>query len=371
MSDDQNWHVTLTYKRTPYSYNKEVADFSLTFAVNEDIARDFRAQTLTDKELEVQLTKRGCHLVDWSNGPGAVWRYSDGTTEEFYYRDGKIHRDDGPAWIFRYADGSVLSEEYYRDGKIHRDDGPAWSFHTADGSVWREDYYRNDKLHREGGPARIIGMLSPEGPQEEYFRDGKYHREDGPAIIRHNSGRKCLAYYRDGKPYPANGPAYFEIMGDGTVVREDHYRNGKFVGSVDPRQQAVIVQPQVESPHHRGDGLREIKHARIQNITDLRGMKDPRGAWHVDLHDQQCDIKGLYADASQTVYVDSKQCGLLPQRAYSQKMGVCFQVIDTSSAGSSSNSAIAPRSPFDGDRYFGPDRPKDKSPFDGDRYFGP
>ena len=37
-----------------------------------------------------------------------------------WYRDGKLHREDGPA--FELANGNKY---WYRDGKPHREDGPA------------------------------------------------------------------------------------------------------------------------------------------------------------------------------------------------------------------------------------------------------
>lgn len=47
--------------------------------------------------------------------------------------------------IVNHADGS---KEYFRDGKLHRDDGPA--VERANGTkLW----YRNGELHREDGPA--------------------------------------------------------------------------------------------------------------------------------------------------------------------------------------------------------------------------
>jgi hypothetical protein len=44
--------------------------------------------------------------------------YPNGT--HFWYKDGKIHREDGPAII--YSDGTHF---WYKDGKRHREDGPA------------------------------------------------------------------------------------------------------------------------------------------------------------------------------------------------------------------------------------------------------
>ena len=44
--------------------------------------------------------------------------YDDGTKE--WYRNGKRHREDGPA--MEYANGSKF---WYLNGKYHREDGPA------------------------------------------------------------------------------------------------------------------------------------------------------------------------------------------------------------------------------------------------------
>ena len=43
---------------------------------------------------------------------------ADGT--KYWNRDGKFHREDGPA--IEWASGT---KEWYRDGKLHREDGPA------------------------------------------------------------------------------------------------------------------------------------------------------------------------------------------------------------------------------------------------------
>jgi hypothetical protein len=36
---------------------------------------------------------------------------------EYYFRDNRIHREDGPAVIFYYEDGNIESEEYYYNGE--------------------------------------------------------------------------------------------------------------------------------------------------------------------------------------------------------------------------------------------------------------
>ncbi|MDP2696414.1 MAG: hypothetical protein Q8O87_04190 [bacterium] len=149
--------------------------------------------------------------------------------EKRWYKNGKRHREDGPA--IEYADGTKswyindnsLTEEEFNlqmrskpirtehgnrvewrlDGERHRDDGPAveWSNGT-------KSWYINGKCHREDGPA-VEGFagdkwwyLNGKRLSEEKFNiqmkskpirtkhedrvewtlDGKLHREDGPAF---------------------------------------------------------------------------------------------------------------------------------------------------------------------------------------------
>ena len=88
---------------------------------------------------------------------------SKGKTE--YYKDGKLHREDGPAVI----KGKI--QEWWLNGVRHREDGPA----ATQGSF--EEWFLNGKYHRVGGPAII------EGKYQAWYQNNKMHREDGPAVI--------------------------------------------------------------------------------------------------------------------------------------------------------------------------------------------
>lgn len=74
-----------------------------------------------------------------------------------YFKDGQLHRDDGPA--LEYANGD---KAWYRDGQLHRDDGPAVELPNGD-----REWYRDNQLHRDDGPAieRIDGYKA-------WFRHG-------------------------------------------------------------------------------------------------------------------------------------------------------------------------------------------------------
>lgn len=62
---------------------------------------------------------------------------------ERWWLDGVVHRDDGPAIIFK--DGTRV---WYQHGKIHRENGPAIE-HPDGGTEWSQ----NNRLHRTDGPA--------------------------------------------------------------------------------------------------------------------------------------------------------------------------------------------------------------------------
>jgi hypothetical protein len=62
-----------------------------------------------------------------------LYIYSDG--DKFWYKDGKFHREDGPA--VEYIDGTKY---WFINGQYHREDGPAIEHANGDKS-----WYLNDK----------------------------------------------------------------------------------------------------------------------------------------------------------------------------------------------------------------------------------
>jgi hypothetical protein len=81
-----------------------------------------------------------------------VWPPNNAEHTAEYFVHGEYHREDGPALIRRYADGSVL-ECYYNHGKLHRDDGPAHILRRADGGIETEQYWHNG--HQKEAPPPI------------------------------------------------------------------------------------------------------------------------------------------------------------------------------------------------------------------------
>jgi hypothetical protein len=84
-----------------------------------------------------------------------------------WYKDGQLHRNDGPAITF--SNGTVM---WYKDGKLHREDGPAIYF-----PLGVEMWYMHGLLHREDGPA-----IKTNDGLSKWYINGQLHRDDGPAV---------------------------------------------------------------------------------------------------------------------------------------------------------------------------------------------
>jgi hypothetical protein len=92
-----------------------------------------------------------------------------------WYKEGKYHREDGPACEF--ADGT---KTWHKEGELHRLNGPAWEFPNGE-KCW----YKEGKKHRENGPA--IELLDG---RKLWYREDKLHRLDGPAIEWSNGAKQ-------------------------------------------------------------------------------------------------------------------------------------------------------------------------------------
>jgi antitoxin component YwqK of YwqJK toxin-antitoxin module len=64
---------------------------------------------------------------------------------EYWYLNGKRHREDGPAIQKWFENGQKRYEEWYLNGKSHREDGPAYQHWYENGQKSRESWYLNDK----------------------------------------------------------------------------------------------------------------------------------------------------------------------------------------------------------------------------------
>lgn len=112
-----------------------------------------------------------------------------------WFRNGKLHRTDGPAHV------SGVAREWYLYGELHREDGPAIEMILGNKMMW----YWKGKKHRVGAPA----IVSPFG--EQWYHHDLLHRIGGPAI----ESQQLKKWYQHGKLHRIDGPA---IENDGLYM---------------------------------------------------------------------------------------------------------------------------------------------------------
>lgn len=171
-----------------------------------------------------------CHTFHFDDVPKKFTGKCKVEDEIHYYKNGKFHREDGPAaehldgskaWYINgqrhRIDGPAIesadgSKHWYLNGKLHRIDGPAIEYANGD-----KKWLLNDKLHRIDGPA----IVSKNKKHQEWYIDGKLHREDGPAII--NDGFN--AFYFNGKSFDVpNTKAWLNLLSP-----PDNTKNMRFI----------------------------------------------------------------------------------------------------------------------------------------------
>ena len=77
---------------------------------------------------------------------------------------------------------------WYKEGELHREDGPAVEYANGDKS-----WYKENKLHREDGPA-----VEYVNGDKSWYKEGIRHREDGPAVEYANGE---IQYWLNNKYY--------------------------------------------------------------------------------------------------------------------------------------------------------------------------
>lgn len=200
------------------------------------------------------------------DGPAVIWTSGD----KEWWLHGKCHRTDGPAIDYVsghkawYIEGQSLSEQefykkyphremdrwgnvrWYKDGKFHREDGPAIEYNNG-----TKHWYQHGKLHREDGPA-----ITADCGNEEWWLNDQEHREDGPAIVLKHINK----WYKHGKLHRIGGPAIeyktsaggkLEWWVEGQQLSEEEYRSKYPIITVYPDG---IISWSLKGIFHREDG---------------------------------------------------------------------------------------------------------------------
>lgn len=169
--------------------------FGLERRVNEE--GDITFYKILDEQITDIITN---HM-----GPADIWK--DGTKR--WFRDGKLHRLDGPA-----VEASNGTKQWIVEGNYHREDGPAIEYANGDA-----EWFKNGLRHRIGGPSMIHksgfkawhkeGVLTKvyeDGTIKQFDSNGRFHAQGEPALLLDNGD---YYYYRAGIPHREDGPAAF------------------------------------------------------------------------------------------------------------------------------------------------------------------
>lgn len=98
--------------------------------------------------------------------------------------------------VKKYENGKPFVETWMKDGKYHRDDGPAQIEYFRNGKVYIESWFKDGNKHRIGGPSATQYYANGTIRRCVWRVDGKYHRTDGPAIYHMNKeGKIELEWY--------------------------------------------------------------------------------------------------------------------------------------------------------------------------------
>jgi len=111
---------------------------------------------------------------------------------QFWHKDDRLHRADGPA--VEWNDG--VKSWYYKGVFVGQGDKP-------DPTLWA----RLTSVEINGGPL-LNGCVVDLKGDKHWYKDGKIHREDGPAVER-AGGSRC--WYLKGKHLGAGTEGYWEL----------------------------------------------------------------------------------------------------------------------------------------------------------------
>jgi len=142
---------------------------------------------------------------------------------ELHYRDRIVHTDDPPQdyHLLHRLDGPAHITDcvqiWYKNGQIHRVDGPAIIYNPRHPKYFLlhtyEEWFYEDKSHRIGGPSEMLinGGWS-------WYENGNLHREDGPASYYPNSSsQRDYQYYIYGE---AVEEEVFNTIGAATDLKQ-------------------------------------------------------------------------------------------------------------------------------------------------------
>jgi hypothetical protein len=177
--------------------------------------------SVTAEQLDGWLASHNAPL-DRNAHPAKIVVTDTGDIFRYWLKDGKLHRNNGPA-VQKLYTGGETEEEYYSDGIRYRV-RKTW----PTGSFEEEHYDENGQLHNDNGPARIAYNAATGLTVKEWRKHGKPHRIGGPANDKTwENGDSDLEYYEEGVPHNSLGPSRVADLRSQDVYIVEYHDHGK------------------------------------------------------------------------------------------------------------------------------------------------
>lgn len=155
-----------------------------------------------------------------------------------YYPDSKIVKCkiwsdmQGVKRIVKYeVDGKLKFEQWYKNDKLHRDDGPANKMWHNNGRIFYEEWFIDGKLHRNNGPSIQAWYKNGNQFYQWWHKSNLLERIDGPAVKQfYENGQDWCEYWcKDGEYHSLNNPAKRVWDINGNLTLEEWWKNGNLV----------------------------------------------------------------------------------------------------------------------------------------------
>lgn len=200
-------------------------------------------RTYKDKKLTKEIYynadfKLDSPFCDGEYKPAHI-EYVYGSKYEYWYKDGKQHRDGGlPASILYHKNGLKRYESWYQNGHQHRDgDLPAQIEYYENGFKQYERWYFIDKLCRDNDKPNLIKYDDSGNIIEEQWFDSKHGTHRGgnkPAVIKYNSSGEIIEtkYFINGREYDIDDPRKLLCYRIEYLKKDNLIKINKFIDSL-------------------------------------------------------------------------------------------------------------------------------------------
>jgi len=187
------WHITDDLKALTSKYDELSEDQKLNILIGLiDLYQIKFENCFSDFEDYLKEVHKGNKVPPSPSLIELMDRFGHWPTPEI---SGKVHDQNTLLETKEEQEGPIEddygSKFWYKNGKLHREDGPA-----VEGISGSKYWYKNGQLHREDGPA-----VEYTDGSKLWWLHGQRHREDGPAVEYYDGTKEWWLYGRKVNPF--------------------------------------------------------------------------------------------------------------------------------------------------------------------------